>query len=293
MEKRTSFFPESSKDGLLVLVGEKEERIDVADGGWFSTDRNGVRHAIKDPFRQATDSKHTLLRYLRDVPALGTVPQVCHGVVFPDLTVIEPIGLTPRQIILDGADLVDLEASLERVLRHWGQQPTRISPVAIKVIVDLLAPTTTVSGMLRTGIAQAERQLLTLTKRQVEALSMLRAVRRCVIRGGAGTGKTLLATDKARRLHAEGAKVLLVCFNVPIVSHLAASLKDAPGIQVSTFHAQCVRLGRSSNQPVPSQPDNEWFASRAADVLANTSVGSKRRRQVRCPRCRRGPGPFR
>src|SRR5262245_20543040 len=54
------------RHGLLVLE-VKGGRINVDEGRWSSIDRYGTRHPIKDPFRQATASKHALLRYLRDV----------------------------------------------------------------------------------------------------------------------------------------------------------------------------------------------------------------------------------
>lgn len=261
----------SPRAGLLVLE-VKGGRIEVIDGQWFSIDRYGVRHAIKDPFRQATDSKHALLRYLRDVPSINPVPPVHHAVVFPDVSITDMIGMNPREIIVDAGDLTEAERSIDSVFRHWGPSPASpISSGSVRSVVELLAPTIRVSGLLRAGIAQAERQLVTLTERQSEVLSMLRTVRRCVVRGGAGTGKTLLAAAKARRLSAEGARTLLVCFNAPVVTHLANSLKDLPGVTVTTFHSLCLRLGRATNVPVPSSPDDSWFDRESANVLAEAA----------------------
>lgn len=257
--------------GLLVLE-VKGGRIEVAAGEWYTVDRNGERHRIKDPFRQATDSKHALLRYLRDVRSLPGIPAIHHAVVFPDVTLTEGIGLHPRAIIIDGADLADPNASIARVLRHWGPPGAAMSPAAVHVVVDLLAPTVTASGVLRSGIVQAERQILNLTKRQIETLSMLRTVRRCVIRGGAGTGKTLLAVEKARRLSLEGARTLLVCFNAPLANHVASILSGVPAVTVATFHSLVVRVARSAKQELPARPDDDWFATQSSDVLANAAA---------------------
>src|SRR5262249_45452562 len=138
------------------------------------------------------------------------------------------------------------------------------------LIVNLLAPTLRVTGLLRAHIADAERQILQLTERQIAALSMIRNVRRCVVRGGAGTGKTLLAVEKARRVALEGGRALLVCFNAPLASVLSNDLRGTAGIVVSTFHALCMRLGRASGS-VPQNPDDGWFATRAADVLTDAA----------------------
>ena len=48
------------------------------------------------------------------------------------------------------------------------------------------------------------------------ALEPLAANRRVVVRGGAGTGKTRLATAWARQAWADGERVLLTCFNDPL-----------------------------------------------------------------------------
>ena len=55
---------------------------------------------------------------------------------------------------------------------------------------------------------------------QYQLLNMLRGVRRAAIVGGAGTGKTMLAAEKARRLAREGFTTLLVCFNAPLARML-------------------------------------------------------------------------
>src|SRR5690349_5723701 len=49
--------------GLIVLE-VKGGRIEIVDGHWFSIDRDGARHGIRNPFLQASDSKHSLDRYL-------------------------------------------------------------------------------------------------------------------------------------------------------------------------------------------------------------------------------------
>lgn len=261
-----------ARHGIVVLE-VKGGGIELVGGSWFSTDRNGTRHEIRDPFRQAVDSKHALLRYMKDVTSLRPVPAICHGVVFPDVTVDGAIGMNPREIVIDGDDLVAPAATIERILRHWNHwQSQQLPDRATAVVVNLLAPTLRVTGLLRADIADAERQIISLTERQIAALSLIRNVRRCVVRGGAGTGKTLLAVEKARRVALEGGRALLVCFNAPLATALGNELRAASGVTVATFHSLCVRLCRSSGA-VPQNPDDAWFATRAADVLAD-AVGT-------------------
>ena len=58
---------------------------------------------------------------------------------------------------------------------------------------------------------------------------------RVVIRGSAGTGKTLLAIEEARRQRALGNRVLLCCFNQMLAAKLS-DLEDLEGVDVHHFH---------------------------------------------------------
>lgn len=265
-----------ARHGLLVLE-VKGGGVELAGGSWFSTDRHGTRHAIRDPFRQAVDSKHALLRYLQDVAVLRPVPAIAHAVVLPDVTLDAPIGMNPREIVVDGDDLRDAAGAVSRAVRHWSQwQTQRISDRTIAVVIELLAPTVKATGLLRADIAHAERQILALTEQQIAALSLLRNVRRCAIRGGAGTGKTVLAVAKARRVALEGGRALLVCFNAPLAGALQEDLRSTSGVTVSTFHSLCVRLGRArGGGGIPQNPDDAWYETRAADVLADAAGAMK------------------
>ncbi len=73
-----------------------------------------------------------------------------------------------------------------------------------------------IKSMLRHEIATGAADVVRLTTGQYQLLSTLRSVRRASIVGGAGTGKTMLAAEKARRLAREGFSTLLVCFNAPL-----------------------------------------------------------------------------
>jgi hypothetical protein len=58
-----------------------------------------------------------------------------------------------------------------------------------------------------------EEELLELTQEQYEALDAMEANARVVFEGPAGTGKTLLALEAARRSSITGRRVLLACYN--------------------------------------------------------------------------------
>lgn len=93
---------------------------------------------------------------------------------------------------------------------------------------------------------EENQELLRLTEEQKNLLDSLAEHPRAAIKGAAGTGKTVLAMEKARRM-ARGGRVALLCFNIPLAAHLA---REAGGeFTVETFHAFCRRLTQRANLP--------------------------------------------
>ncbi len=62
---------------------------------------------------------------------------------------------------------------------------------------------------LGAALAEDECRILALTEEQFSVLDTLARLRRVAVSGGAGTGKTLLALEKAKRLAGEGFETLL------------------------------------------------------------------------------------
>jgi superfamily I DNA and RNA helicase len=57
--------------------------------------------------------------------------------------------------------------------------------------------------------------------------------------GGAGTGKTLLALERARELASGGLKTLLVCYNRPLADYLKEAAVGLENLHAMTFHQLC------------------------------------------------------
>ena len=228
---------------------------DALAGKWYTVDRTGQRNAIKDPFKQASSERHALLYQLTGHPLWrqwrGTRLTLGHAVVLPDINDSASIQGTdrPREIIGVNDDLRAVGAWLDRVVRFWRRQGDDVLGVqGVRLVEDILCRSIEVRPALRATIDDAELQRLRLTANQAKILRTIGGRKRAVVSGGAGTGKTLLAVEKARQLAQNGLTVLLLCYNRSLADALAVGLQNEHQVLVLSFHQLCDRRIRQAQQ---------------------------------------------
>ncbi|MDM9621096.1 NERD domain-containing protein [Rhizobium sp. S96] len=237
--------------GLLVIeVKGGRVALDYRAKNWVSIDGNDVTHEIKNPFEQARRGKFALLEKLRENPAwkklaLGRF-NIGYAVFVPDVgdggRLRGPDA--PTEIIGDRSDLSNLNAWVERAYVYWsgeGGASHQIGVRGVEAVIALFARTASTRPLLSARISNEDDARLALTKRQAGVLDMLRRQRRVMIAGGAGTGKTLIAREKAARLASEGMRTLLLCYNRGLADHLREQCAGIEGLDVATFHQVCHR----------------------------------------------------
>ena len=253
----TDFVIFSRKFGILA--------IEVKGGGvdftperntWTSVDRHGNRHNIKDPFEQAKREKYALRDFLSEQfgwQRLGLRPTVGHAVLFPDLANVSSFKgpNRPGEITGGQQEAIQIEAWLEQVFRYWAgdQPPVGVDQEGLRVMRELFCNPVEVRPLMSLLLEEEEQERISLTQEQGRLLTGLGRRQRAVISGGAGTGKTLLAAEKARQFASEGLETLLLCYNRPLADHLRLCLKDVSEVSVMSFHQLCV-----------------WFTGRANDT---------------------------
>ncbi len=223
------------------------------DFKWYTVDRNGDRHGIKDPFRQASNERHALLDQLTGHPTWrqwkGSRLTLGHAVVFPDIS--DSAALQgpdrPRAIIGVARDIGELGAWLDRLVRFWKQAgDSPLGAQGVKLVADVLRKPIEVRPTLRSTIDDTEQQRIRLTANQAKVLRTIGGRMRAVISCRAGTGKTLIAVEKAKQLAQGGLKVLLLCYNRPLADALAIGLQDETRVMVLSFHQLCDRRARQA-----------------------------------------------
>lgn len=245
----------------LAVVEVKGGGVHLDRGQWYTVNRHRRRSAVKSPFEQATVSSKTLLAYLKRRLPDRYLP-VTHGVFFPDLSELPALGPAAGNALFQ-PDLLSLESALLRLMAH----PEPLTVEDLETIVDLLAPTVTVEPLLASTVRAVSHHQLNLTQEQVHVLKALRRNRRFVITGGAGTGKTVLAIEQARRLAREGVKVLLTCYNEPLAQHLAGRVAGEANLRAIHFHGLVLEEMAAAGLPRPAENDNEFWNEKCPRLL--------------------------
>lgn len=254
--------------GVLVLEAKGGGIVhEAATRKWYSRSGDDRLHVIKDPFTQAKTSKYVLSDILMRLE--GAPPHrinLGHAVAFPDVTVDqEHLGPNrPREIILDQTDIGNLSAWVGRCLGYWRGELTQREAAPTEAVVDGLMEILGKSWELRPKMWSEfqieQEQFITLTREQYLYLDFLNRHRRAAICGCAGSGKTMLAVEKAARLAKLGFKTLLTCFNKTLALDLRLQLSDIPNLEIIHFHELCHVLAEKAEM-LPERRDDDHFYS--------------------------------
>ena len=258
--------------GVLVLE-VKGGGIRVEDGRWFSTDRGGRTHEIKDPCAQAERNRRALHDWLDSDPRTrGVNVALFPAVALPDAVVSHDVRPDcPEAIFIDMRHLHDLPDRLLEIFAYWsgradGRNQKMDGARAVHVLVELLVPTQDFQPRIVEQFAREQRQIEKLTQQQFRILKLLRYTRRAAVIGGAGTGKTLLAMEKATQLAEAGQRVLFICFNKNLATWIGSRLQH-DSIDVYTFHALVSHMVHASRIAIPRNN----FYDQAPDLLVDAT----------------------
>jgi hypothetical protein len=211
----TDFVLLHARHGLLIME-VKDGHYRVENRNWLA-ERRGAPVALPvDPFDQAVKNRYALAGWLRANAGVRHVP-AGHCVVFTDGRPSGNLGPhAPEIIILTASALERAGVLVERIMAHW-EQGGWSSHQDFEKALWALAPTARVTRTLRDDVEVAQDDLMRLTRRQIrltnrqlEVLEGTSAKRRSLVLGAAGTGKTVLAQERARTLAENGMRVAVI-----------------------------------------------------------------------------------
>ncbi|MDY6290831.1 MAG: NERD domain-containing protein [Succiniclasticum sp.] len=246
----------------ILSVEVKAGGVAFHNGNWIQINRNSGREKVMDPFGQAAESQYRVRLLLRN-HYKGTMPLIGRAVWFTSVCVGKSVKLPPeavRDIILDQDSLEEPEKALDAAFAYWQRNlryvPAPLKGGPLKELFRVLLPSFQIAETISSSARENQTSYVQLTRQQFAVLDFLREQKIAAIHGPAGTGKSLLAMEKARMLAQTGQKVLLLCFNEFLLQHLRTQELD-PLITVHNVRSLAEEILQDDSLPI--EQVNKFF----------------------------------
>lgn len=234
-------------EGLFVLE-VKGGGVSCRDGVWETRSRYGTTEQLREsPFRQAEGALHGIRSRLPS--AITNAFVIGYGVVTPDVQQFPDSAEWDRATLADAGDFAQFEKWLKRLIAHWRAKDPRKATASTEQLKELqrhLRPDFESVVSLQAAAHGVDARVIRVTEDQMRMIDAVEANTRVICSGGAGTGKTMLALELAKRWGASGMKVALACCSPWLKNFLERSAM--PGLTVSladSIHVAARRAGVS------------------------------------------------
>jgi hypothetical protein len=269
--------------GILVLEAKGGSiAYDPATRRWVQRGRGGAHELDEDPFHQAEDEMRSLTRILEAQPGWERwKPSYGFGVAFPDGRYERAAHPgAPVELAIDHDDLARLSERVPEVMRTWRRPGRAFGAEGMDALALALGFRVEVRLPLRLRFDEEDKKIVELTQDQAWVLAFVMNRTRAAVTGAAGSGKTLLALQLAKRLAAKGHRTLLTCFNRRLAEHLREQAGGVRDLDVHHFHELCVRVAGEAGLTVPSadiEPGARHFEHDLPELLleATTKLGPR------------------
>ncbi|MBI3590791.1 MAG: NERD domain-containing protein [Candidatus Melainabacteria bacterium] len=219
----------------IICLEIKGGQVKRENGVWTFRNRYGeITSNSQGPFRQVSDSMFALLNDLKI--KFGNELNNClfgFGVMFPDIVFEQESPEWDKRIIYDAKDIKnDISDYIARLKEYWREKSRKHGTLKnIEDVIGYIRGDFEIPVPLWKKVEDTEDEITNYTTEQYYALDHMSENKRVIFQGAAGTGKTMLAVEKARRNYHMGIKTLLLCFNKLLGIKLKSEIEkiDAEG----------------------------------------------------------------
>lgn len=258
---------------FLVVIPEKGTFVlEIKGGGiscdngvWYSVDRYDEKYIIKNPIIEANEAMHSIINYVsQNEEFCGLSRSLSQslfgfGVVFPNCTFhgcFSSLELAEEQI----ADYDDcltsssMKAYLYKLASFWKKryENRKSSPdiQMAKTLANLLRPKYIPRISINSIMNAVENQVIQLTENQQDTFCTISENKRCLIKGGAGTGKTVIALHFANEKARDDINIGFFCYNTQLAEYINENLGPSSQISCDSFTEYMLTTVRENGVPI-------------------------------------------
>lgn len=227
----------------ILIIEAKSGGICYENGEWIQTRLdNNKKFKMKNPFIQADRSKFVLIDSLSSKIPIGEKCLVEKAVWFPSIKkeCIKGINLPLEYhelLVLTEDDLESPEKSIIDIFNYYNSKKyTNLSYNTTEIIKNMILPCFNLVPSISNTNKEIEYRFCQLTNEQSKILDYISDQDFVAIEGAAGTGKTLVAIEHAKRISIQG-KVLFLCYNRFLNQHIRNMNSGVREVEYYTIHS--------------------------------------------------------
>ncbi|UYZ85357.1 AAA family ATPase [Entomomonas sp. E2T0] len=217
-----------------------------------------------DPLNQIKKNSFGLNKWLKNFAKDLNIP-IGYAVIFPDSSFDEDIISTglidktidpPENIFIDKPKFPFVADRIIEIMKYWKKalKTPYLNNKKIQELITTLCPQSSGVPSWAVKITYDNQMWLPLTEDQDSVIKRAIENDRIIVTGWPGTGKTLIATECAKKISLQDRKILILTFNVRLVTYLREQLEDIEKITITHWHDLCRTYKKED-----SNENNEWF----------------------------------
>ena len=237
---RNSIFINGEADFIIIwptygilIIECKGGGIEINNGDFFTTDRNSQKIKIKNPYKQAYESRYRIIEHILHKKLLQRnkfelTQSILDGVFFPQskrsnfgaLDIDKKFQKTGFEDSLNNLSSW-LKSVFKTSLSEKGFRA--LSKTDCEVIHQIFEPEGACEFAFNTELKESESFFakgITPSLLQSKIISQMRYASRCLIYGSAGTGKTLIGIDALNRFYEPEKESVFLCYSQVLAENL-------------------------------------------------------------------------
>ncbi|CAN5335135.1 ATP-binding domain-containing protein [soil metagenome] len=211
---------------LVVEVKGGTLSYDARQAIWRRRERSMAE--VRDPVAQVKRARSIITRHLEQARLPVNAIPIRWVVALPDCLLDSPgEGVLPGHLLWDAGSLKDLETAVRRSQGPMVDGETAIgTDLADDIVRALRGRSVQGTTSAAASVAAHDQRVHALTESHRNVMHRFLAHRKVLVRGAAGTGKTMLAIEVAALAASQGQRVLLTCWHRLLAVHLRRHLEQ-------------------------------------------------------------------
>lgn len=261
--------------GMLFLEVKGSHRLEVQGGRWKQWGKDGTPHDCDNPFHQARAAMHALTAKLKSHLKVQHLSFTFGYAVYLPGVEMAAQALPPdidRRLLLDARDNGRIHQAILSAMEFW-QGEYRPPPLRVRALVDgFFFPHCRFVRTQKLELGSHQERMVELTCEQFRFVETMAAENpRIMVKGAAGTGKTLLAGMIVDRALEQGRTAMFACFNRLLGKSLESRYQGREGIVAGHFHSICYRMAQEAGLEWPKDM-KDWSPERIQAFWDEESV---------------------